>query len=390
MVDAGTRGMRVLHELPSRRLSLPRVGPRARRGRATEFRQLSSPRKGRAGVDLLKVENLVKTFPAPRSRGRVWAVNGVSFSLGEGQTLGLVGESGSGKTTVGRCILGLIRPTSGEVSFEGRPLSDFRGEQRGLRAKVQIVFQEPYDALDPRLPVGEAVKEPLRLLRHLSEVERVSRVVEVATSLGIRTRDLVRYPHELSAGLLQRIGIARAMVTEPRLVVLDEPTSLLDASARSDIIELLMELQRSTGVAYVFISHDLTTVQHMSDTVAVMYLGQIVEHGSAEQVFSDPKHPYSRSLLSAVLPPDPKSERSPYVLKGEIPSPINLPTGCFLASRCPIAIEECTSLTPALVDTGGGHRVSCIRVAPSERDRMALVDVRGATEPEGAFPGREW
>jgi oligopeptide/dipeptide ABC transporter ATP-binding protein len=338
-------------------------------------------------VDLLKVEDLVKTFPAPRSRGRVWAVNGVSFALGEGETLGLVGESGSGKTTVGRCILGLTRPSSGSVWFEGRPLSDFRGKQRALRAKVQIVFQEPYDALDPRRPVGEAVKEPLRLFSHLSEARRVNRVVEVATSLGIRADDLSRFPHELSAGLLQRIGIARAMVTEPRLIILDEPTSLLDASARADIIELLMDLQRSSGVAYLFISHDLTTVQHMSHTVAVMYLGQIVEQGSAAQVFSDPMHPYSRSLLSAVLSPDPGSERSPYVLKGEIPSPINLPTGCFLASRCPIAIEECVSLAPELVDTGDGHRVSCIRVAPSERDRMALVAARGASKPEHTFPG---
>jgi oligopeptide/dipeptide ABC transporter ATP-binding protein len=294
-------------------------------------------------------------------------VNGVSFTVGEGETLGLVGESGSGKTTVGRCILGLLRPTSGTVTFEGRDLADFRGRQRSLRAKVQIVFQEPYDALDPRRPVGEAVKEPLRLLRHLSEVDRVRRVVEVATSLGVDPDDLARYPHELSAGLLQRIGIARAMVTEPRLIVLDEPTSLLDASARADIIELLMQLQRSTGVAYVFISHDLTAVRHISHEVAVMYLGQIVERGPSDRIFSDPLHPYSGSLLSAVLSPDPHAARSPLVLKGEIPSPINLPSGCFLHSRCPIAIDACSRVAPRLVATGDAREVRCIRVAPPER-----------------------
>jgi oligopeptide/dipeptide ABC transporter ATP-binding protein len=324
-------------------------------------------------VELLRVSHLVKTFPAPRSRGRVWAVNDVSFSVSEGETLGLVGESGSGKTTVGRCILGLLRPTSGTVMFEGRDLADFRGKRRSLRAKVQIVFQEPYDALDPRRPVGEAIKEPLRLFRNLSEVGRVRRVMEVATSLGVNAADLARFPHELSAGLLQRIGIARAMVTEPRLIVLDEPTSLLDASARSEIIELLMELQRSTGVAYMFISHDLTAVRHISHKVAVMYLGKIAEQGSAEQIFANPLHPYSGSLLSAVLSPDPRAERSPLVLKGEIPSPINLPAGCFLHSRCPIAIDACSSIEPGLVDIGDGHEVSCIKVAPSESDLVALA-----------------
>ena len=317
------------------------------------------------GTPLLELRGLIKRFPAPRWGEWVWAVNDVSLVLRRGETLGLVGESGSGKTTVGRCVLRLLEPTAGQILLDGAEITRLkRRELRSLRRRVQIVFQEPYDALDPRRTIGEAIGEPLGMDPDLDAAGRVAKVRDAAGLVKIPPEALGRFPHEMSAGMLQRAGIARAMVCEPELVVLDEPTSLLDATARAEIIALLEDVQRRTGVAYIFISHDLTTVEHMSHRVAVMYLGKIVETGSREQIFSRPTHPYTRSLLSAVLYPDPGVKQDPTPLVGEIPSPINLPSGCALHTRCPVATSACPGTTPELVDIGHGHEVSCIRLAP--------------------------
>lgn len=314
---------------------------------------------------LLEVRDLVKRFPGPRWSEWIWAVNGVSLLVSAGETLGLVGESGSGKTTVGRCLLRLLEPTEGTILLDGVEITRLRQKElRPLRKRMQIVFQEPYDSLDPRRSLGDAISAPLGLDPTLSGVERVEKVEAVADLVGVPAAALGRFPHEMSAGLLQRAGVARAMVCDPDLVVLDEPTSLLDATTRAEIISLLQEVQQRTGVAYLFISHDLATVEHISHRVAVMYLGQIVESGSKTAIFNQPIHPYTRSLLSAVLYPDPDRRQEPTPLVGEIPSPINLPSGCFLHQRCPVAIEACSSVVPQLVDIDQGHQVSCIRLGP--------------------------
>jgi len=320
---------------------------------------------------LLEVRQLTKRFPIAGSRSVVQAVNGISFSLAPGETLGLVGESGSGKTTVGRCILGLTDISGGSVTFDGADLSLTRRRNPALlRGQVQIVFQEPADALDPRMRIGAAVEEPLLALG-VPQDERRARVAEAGGFVGLNRRVLRLYPAELSAGQQQRVGIARAMITRPKLLVLDEPTSALDPTARADIIELLVRLQKQFGTAYLFISHDLSTVRFISHRVAVMYLGMIVEQGDAASVFAEPRHPYSVGLLSSVLLPNPHLRRASSIsLSGEIPSPINLPTGCFLASRCPFVTDACRARVPPAEDLGGGHLVHCIRhaeVARTER-----------------------
>ncbi len=320
---------------------------------------------------LLEVRQLTKRFPIAGSRSVVQAVNGISFTLAPGETLGLVGESGSGKTTVGRCILGLTDISGGSVTFDGADLAQTRRRSPGsLRGQMQIVFQEPADALDPRMRIGASVEEPL-LAFGVGVDERRDRVLEAVGLVGLDRRVLRLYPAELSAGQQQRVGIARAMITRPKLLVLDEPTSALDPTARADIIELLVRLQKQLGTAYLFISHDLSTVRFISHRVAVMYLGMIVEQGDAASVFVQPRHPYSVGLLSSVLLPNPHLRRASSVsLSGEIPSPINLPTGCFLASRCPFAADACRARIPPAEELGGGHLVHCIRhadVARTER-----------------------
>jgi oligopeptide/dipeptide ABC transporter ATP-binding protein len=320
---------------------------------------------------LLEVRQLIKRFPIAGSRSVVQAVNGISFALAPGETLGLVGESGSGKTTVGRCILGLTDISGGSITFDGADLSLTRRQKpASLRGQVQIVFQEPADALDPRMRIGAAVEEPLLALG-VPRDERQARVAEAVGFVGLDRRVLRLYPAELSAGQQQRVGIARAMITRPKLLVLDEPTSALDPTARADIIELLVRLQKQFGTAYLFISHDLSTVRFISHRVAVMYLGMIVEQGDAAAVFTEPRHPYSVGLLSSVLLPNPHLRRASSIsLSGEIPSPINLPHGCFLASRCPFATDACRARIPPAEDLGGGHLVHCIHnaeVAKTER-----------------------
>lgn len=321
---------------------------------------------------LLQVEGLFKRFPSPGGRV-VQAVNGISFSLLPGETLALVGESGSGKTTVGRCILGLESISAGRILFNGVDLSAARRKDfASVRGHIQIVFQESAEALDPRMRVSGAVEEPLLALG-VGQAERGRRVSEALEQVGLSRQVLDLYPAELSAGLQQRIGIARAMITEPKLLVLDEPTSALDPTARAEIIELLQRIQRQTETAYLFISHDLSTVRYLSHRIAVMYLGMIVEQGLATEVFAQPRHPYTVGLLSSVLLPNPRLRRpSTVALAGEIPSPIDLPHGCFLASRCPLVTEACRLAMPPARDLGQGHLVHCIRPeAVAEREHTA-------------------
>lgn len=311
---------------------------------------------------ILQVEHLVKEFPAPHGQ-IVHAVTDVSFLVRRGEALGLVGESGSGKTTVGRCILRLIEPTSGTIFFRGQDVTAIpQGQFRKLRSRMQLVFQEPFDSLNPRLRISEAIAEPLLLTADMSAKQRSDRVHELLGLVGLGEGYSGLYPHQLSGGEQQRVGIARAIATNPDLVVLDEPTSALDVSVRAEILNLLRDLQRKLGIAYVFISHDLTAVRRICHRVAIMYLGKLIEEGETEDLFARPLHPYSRALLSSVLYPNPRQEKSKFLLRGEIPSPINLPTGCSLHPRCPIAIAECRTIVPPFEEKKPGRPVSCIRV----------------------------
>lgn len=319
------------------------------------------------GERLLEVQNLVKHFPIGLKQ-TVKAVNDVSFYVEKGEALALVGESGSGKTTAGRCILRLIEPTSGTIIFRGQRITAISQAQfRPSRPHIQMVFQEPYDSLNPRMRIGKILEEPLALANRLTPVERQKRVLELLDMVRLGTSFADKYPHQLSGGEQQRVGIARAIATEPDLVVLDEPTSALDVSVRGELLDLLTDLQRELGLAYLFISHDLTAVRRVCHRVAIMYLGKIVETGSTEEIFSRPLHPYSRALLSSVLYPDPNQKPSRFILKGEIPSPINLPKGCHLVARCPWAREGCVVAYPPLEELLPGRLVACFR-AREEND----------------------
>jgi len=319
---------------------------------------------------VLEIIDLHKSFGIPGSRRKVQAVNGVSFTLAKGETLALVGESGSGKTTVGRCVLGLEEPTRGRVLFEGEDLSRKNNvRQPHLRGRIQLVFQEPAESLDPRMRIADSIEEPLKALG-LPASERAGRVETVIRRVNLRPEVLDQYRASLSAGQQQRVGIARAIVSDPALVVLDEPTSALDPTARAEIIDLLLEIQKATGTSYLFISHDLSAVHYISHRIAVMYLGMVVEQGPAAEVFRTPRHPYSVGLLSSVLLPDPKIRRQTTVsLKGEIPSPIDLPKACFLAGRCPFATDVCYQSMPSREEIAPGHFLHCYH-----HDRVAEVD----------------
>jgi oligopeptide/dipeptide ABC transporter ATP-binding protein len=310
---------------------------------------------------LVAVTDLVKWFPIDRGR-MIKAVNGISFTIRRGEALALVGESGSGKTTTGRCLVRLLEPTSGGMRFDGHDMMtlDLRAFRR-LRPRIQMVFQEPYDSLSPRMRIGRQIAEPLRMLRDLSTAERDARVVQALEMVRLGSVALERYPHQFSAGEQQRIGIARALVTRPDLIVLDEPTSALDVSVRAEILDLLSDLQERLKLAYLFISHDLTAVRRVCSQVAIMYLGKIVETGETEQIFETPLHPYSRALLSSVLYPDPRHKPPRFMLSGEIPSPIDLPTSCHLYQRCPWADRRCAAAYPPVERYGPGRRVACYR-----------------------------
>ena len=321
---------------------------------------------------LLQVCDLVKHFPVvgeslfARAMGMVRAVDGVSFSIASGQTLGLVGESGCGKTTLGRCVLQLEQPTAGEVIFEGRTLTGLTETAlRPIRRKMQVIFQDPYSALNPRMTVGQIIAEPLKVHGLVSDrQERRQRVVALLADVGLLPMLASRYPHELSGGQRQRIGIARALAMNPSLIVCDEPVSALDVSIQAQIINLLAILQERLGLTYLFIAHDLSVVRHISDRVAVMYLGKIVEMTDRQRLYDNPLHPYTRALLSAVPIPDPEVEahRERIVLRGEAPSPLHPPSGCVFHPRCPIAVAECAQVVPELREVQPGHQVACIRV----------------------------
>jgi oligopeptide transport system ATP-binding protein len=310
---------------------------------------------------LLEVRDLVKHFVI--GRGTVRAVDGVSFSIERGETLGLVGESGCGKTTTGRCILQLERPTSGTVRFEGRELTTLnQRELRAVRRKVQVIFQDPYSSLNPRMTVGQIIAEPIAVHNIVSgNAARAARVKDLLHRVGLLPQHANRYPHEMSGGQRQRVGIARALAMEPSLIVCDEPVSALDVSIQAQIINLLEDLQAEFGLTYLFIAHDLAVVRHISDRVIVMYLGKIAEMADRKTIYDDPKHPYTRALLSAVPIPDPELEaqRERIVLGGEVPSPLNPPPGCVFHPRCPIAIDRCRHDIPLLRDLMPGHSAAC-------------------------------
>jgi peptide/nickel transport system ATP-binding protein/oligopeptide transport system ATP-binding protein len=316
---------------------------------------------------LLEVQNLVKHFVAERSVfGRptayVQAVDGVSFRVEAGKTLALVGESGCGKSTVSRLVLRLIEPDRGSILFEGRDLLAFTAEElRAFRGKAQIIFQDPYASLNPRMTVSQILSEPLALHNLVPAAQRRARVEELLRLVGLEPRFARRYPHEFSGGQRQRIAIARALAVEPKLIICDEPVSALDVSIRSQILNLLRDLQERLGLAYIFVSHDLAVVKHIADRVAVMNLGAIVEMADTNALFASPRHPYSRALLSAIPVPKPRAKRSRLLLQGELPSALNPPSGCRFHTRCPYVIERCRVEPPELLADGTRHATACHR-----------------------------
>ena len=314
---------------------------------------------------LLEVKNIKKWFPAkksPFSRKKVYikAVDGVSFPLNEGETLGVVGESGCGKSTMGRTVLRLIEPTEGQVLFEGKDYTALKdAELRKSRTDLQIIFQDPYASLDPRMTIGDIIAEPLDIQLKLPAKERMERVLKTMERVGLNTRYVNRYPHEFSGGQRQRIGIARAIVLEPKLMVCDEPVSALDVSIQAQVLNLLMDLQKEMGMAYIFISHDLSVIKHISDRVAVMYLGHVVEIAEKADLYNHPMHPYTVALLSAIPVPDRKHKNEKIVLEGDLPSPANPPSGCIFHTRCYKAKDICKTQVPELKDCGNGHCCAC-------------------------------
>ncbi|MBL81052.1 MAG: oligopeptide ABC transporter ATP-binding protein [Rhodospirillaceae bacterium] len=315
------------------------------------------------GEVILEARNLVKRFPIGRSGSFVNAVNGVNLSIQKGEVLGMVGESGSGKSTIGRTLLRLTEPTSGQILFDGQDITSLSDKHvRPLRKNMQMVFQDPWSALNPRMKIGDLISEPMRIHLDISRSECKDRTEMLAQRVRLSTDFLNRTPSALSGGQLQRVCIARAIATNPKLIILDEPTSSLDLSVRAGILELLQELRVETEAGFLFISHDLGTIKLVSDRIAVLYLGHVVEEVPKDKLFSNPSHPYSQSLLSAHLPSDPDANLQRLTLQGEIPSPINLPPGCSFHTRCPVAVPECKSTRPKTEEISPMHMASCLRL----------------------------
>ena len=333
------------------------------------------------GEILVEVQDLKVYFPVTaglifqRKVADVKAVDGVTFHIRRGETLGLVGESGCGKSTTGRAILQLYRPTAGTVKYDGRDLTQVKGgELRRYRRKMQMIFQDPYASLNPRMSVGSIIGEPLAIHGLARGKERKERVQELLRVVGLNPYFANRYPHEFSGGQRQRIGIARALAVNPKLIICDEPVSALDVSIQAQVLNLLEELQKEFGLTYLFIAHDLSVVKHISDRIAVMYLGRIVEIADADTLFTNPQHPYTEALLSAVPIPDPAIRRERIILPGDVPSPVNPPQGCRFHTRCLYAQESCRIEDPPLLDVGGGHLVACpILPFRHQRSRAAVV-----------------
>lgn len=315
--------------------------------------------------DLLVVNNLTKHFPVrsgilQRISAWVQAVDKVSFSVKRGETLGMVGESGCGKTTIGRAILRLVEPTAGEISFDGRNILKMSNrELKPLRRDMQIIFQDPYASLNPRIPIGEAVMEGLHIHKIGKPKERWEVALNMLKKVGLEEYHARRYPHEFSGGQRQRIGIARALALNPKFIVCDEPVSALDVSIQSQVLNILKDLQGEFGLTYLFIAHNLSVVEHISDRVAVMYLGKMVELTDRESLYREPLHPYTRALLSAIPKPHPDFKRERTILKGDVPSPLNPPKGCRFHTRCPIAVDKCSQEEPAFKEIRPGHWVAC-------------------------------
>ncbi|TXL82342.1 dipeptide ABC transporter ATP-binding protein [Vineibacter terrae] len=318
-----------------------------------------------AAKPVLEVSGLKKHFPVRkgllrRTVGHVFAVDGVSFSIGEGETLGLVGESGCGKTTVGRAVLRLVEPTDGSIRLDGADITGLRkAELRPHRRKMQIIFQDPFSSLNPRMSAGDIVAEPLGVHRVARGKALRDEVAALFERVGLRRAQMDAYPHQFSGGQRQRIGIARALALNPKLIIGDEPVSALDVSIQAQVINLLMDLQRERRLSYLFISHNLAVVEHISHRIAVMYLGRIVEHTDKKTLFTNPLHPYTEALLSAVPVPDPAIKRKKLVVQGDVPSPVRPPPGCHFHTRCPYAVDRCRIDSPALREVVPGHHVAC-------------------------------
>jgi oligopeptide/dipeptide ABC transporter ATP-binding protein len=343
---------------------------------------------------LLSVRDLTKHYPIRRGffggqAGAVRAVDGVSFDVMPAETLGIVGESGCGKTTLGRSILRLIEPTTGTVTFDGVNVLSLKGaELRRLRRQMQIIFQDPFSSLNPRMSIGAIIREGLTIHRLAEGAAAEARVRQLLSEVGLRPEYASRYPHEFSGGQRQRVGIARALSVQPRFIVCDEPVSALDVSVQAQVVNLLQDLQREHGLAYLFIAHDLSVVEHIADRVAVMYLGKIVELASSQDMYREPLMPYTQALLSAVPVPDPRSKKARIVLSGDVPSPANPPPGCVFHPRChhPAKDDACTQIVPPLEEKAPGHFAACIKQTPTKVSWEVQRAAGGTRPPERYLP----